>query len=113
MKKLQFIRAVFYKRCVEVKFTMVSDCCHSGGMLDHHEIVISGATQTNLKSEKKTKERGISVEEVLEDMSNVKDSTKKKNRAIDLETMASMLDEVTKKKESAEKKEIVDHNKIR
>eukprot|EP00803_Ostreobium_quekettii_P009985 evm.model.scf_4042.2 EVM.evm.TU.scf_4042.2 scf_4042:4871-9058(-) len=24
------------------KFTMISDCCHSGGMLDHEEVVISG-----------------------------------------------------------------------
>lgn len=24
------------------KFTFVSDCCHSGGMLDHEEVVISG-----------------------------------------------------------------------
>ena len=26
----------------KAKFTMISDCCHSGGMLDHKEVVIDG-----------------------------------------------------------------------
>lgn len=79
-----------------VKFTMVSDCCHSGGMLDHQEIVISGGSEADVTRRRSMKERGISVDEVMEDMKPIQDSKAQKNRAIDLETMASMLSEVAK-----------------
>ena len=36
------LRAIFEKIPEGVKFTMVSDCCHSGSMLDHPEQQISG-----------------------------------------------------------------------
>ena len=76
---------------------MVSDCCHSGGMLDHQEIVISGGSEADVKRRRSMKERGISVDEVLEDMTSIKDNKGKKNRSIDLETMASMLTDVAKR----------------
>ena len=31
------------------KFTFVSDCCHSGGMLDHEEVVISGDADEDME----------------------------------------------------------------
>ena len=74
-----------------MKFTMVSDCCHSGGMLDHKEIVISGGAEANVRHVKKAKERGISVEEVMEEMEALKSSSGKKNRAIDLQTVQQLL----------------------
>lgn len=36
------LRAIFEKIPEGVKFTMVTDCCHSGSMLDHPEQQISG-----------------------------------------------------------------------
>lgn len=36
------LRAILSALNPGVKFTMVSDCCHSGGMLDHEEIIIEG-----------------------------------------------------------------------
>lgn len=36
------LRGIIKKLPLSVKFTMISDCCHSGGMLDHKEVIIKG-----------------------------------------------------------------------
>ena len=77
----------------EVKFTMVSDCCHSGGMLDHQEIVIAGEHGTETSRRFKVRDRGISVDEVLAESDVLKNTKEKKNRSIDLDTMAGMMQE--------------------
>lgn len=41
------LREIFSALSPEVKFTMVSDCCHSGSMLDHPEQQISGNKDPN------------------------------------------------------------------
>lgn len=69
---------------------MVSDCCHSGGMLDHEEIQISGVTERET-TRRRGRTRGISVEDVMEDMKVIQGSQATKNRSLDVETMATML----------------------
>ena len=41
------LRAIFSPLSPEVRFTMISDCCHSGSMLDHPEQQISGNKDPN------------------------------------------------------------------
>ena len=72
---------------------MVSDCCHSGGMLDHQEIVIAGEHGTATSRRMKVRDRGISVDEVLAESDVLKNAKEKKNRSIDLDTMAGMMQE--------------------
>ena len=36
------LRAIVRHLNPGAKFTMISDCCHSGGMLDHEQVVIEG-----------------------------------------------------------------------
>eukprot|EP01025_Chloroclados_australasicus_P066400 TRINITY_DN9149_c2_g1_i1.p1 TRINITY_DN9149_c2_g1~~TRINITY_DN9149_c2_g1_i1.p1 ORF type:complete len:403 (-),score=48.30 TRINITY_DN9149_c2_g1_i1:436-1527(-) len=40
-------RAIFQDLDPGAKFTMIADCCHSGGMLDHSQVEISGNKDPN------------------------------------------------------------------
>eukprot|EP00210_Caulerpa_lentillifera_P003447 g3289.t1 len=87
------LRAILTSLDPGVKFTMVSDCCHSGGMLDHEEIVIEGGKEKSDKEHHGHKHRGITPSEMNDVLESMKDSSGKKNRAIDADMMAEMLQE--------------------
>lgn len=76
---------------------MVCDCCHSGGMLDHEKIVISGNSEKRFKATAAIKKRGISVKAVMGDMEDLKGVTKKKNRSLDIETLTAMMKDLAKR----------------
>lgn len=69
------------------KFIFVSDCCHSGGMLDHKEVVISGEIDDVAAYGDSQKAREI----VLGDAEEV--GIEQVNRAITFETLSDLLGE--------------------
>lgn len=83
------LRDILSKLDPNVKFTMVSDCCHSGGMLDHKEIIIKGDAEDDREnyasSKKDTKDRDLII-------SKDKDSGMK-NRSLEFSTMTKLLKE--------------------
>ena len=75
---------------------MISDCCHSGGMLDHQEIVISGTSDDVSGSTSLLKHRGVKINDLKEEMKEMQACTAKKNRAIDIPTLREMLHDSTR-----------------
>ncbi|GMH39205.1 hypothetical protein BSKO_07103 [Bryopsis sp. KO-2023] len=86
-----------------VKFTMVSDCCHSGGMLDHKEVIIDGEADDDVKTfSDPHKAREIFLSDLNVDTEK-KDDISFKNRAIDVSTMEAVLRDMAKEQDGSEK----------
>lgn len=70
------------------KFTFVSDCCHSGGMLDHEEVVISGeADEDDERYGDPQQAREINLGELAAA------ELEQSNRAISAEMLSTLLKE--------------------
>lgn len=87
---------------------MVSDCCHSGGMLDHKEVIIDGEADDDMKTfSDPHKAREILLSDLNIDVEKADELTSK-NRAIDLTTMEMILKDVAKDQGASEKVEVVE-----